>query len=548
MSHLLELLGRGLSGDIGDLLDRYFWSPQTRSIEELRSQCSQHPDWPDLHFQLGVAYLRAVQLDEAVSYLTQACRRKPGYIAARLALASALEEKSDTAGALEQLKIANQTRPSEVPVLFAIGFCLEKLCRPGDAAEYYRDAIAREPSFVPARQRLAALDVYRGELDEAIRQYEDLCRIGADQGWVHGALGHLNYRAGRYAESIEHFQAAIVLEPENWALVDDEVESLIADGHIREAMERLHGLIEQQGPFPDLYARLADLYSRCGDDEAATKYYLSALDVQPNYLEATVKLGTHHLIFGRWERAAEAFHQAAELSEKLLTNYVGVGVAQLAAGKKGEAMNSFDLAAAVEPNGTLLLTEMARLQLKAAVGEEFERSFQVAQDAPVAEIELDNDDLLHRQIERHGEEVLRHPQHADLRYRYGVLLRSQGRLGEAMDEFAKAVEINPAYVRAIIKLGVTQQELGMVDQAVETFKKVLEVHPKFVDLHYRLGLLYTDRRQFAEAVRHMEAAADGAPDNDQVRAGLALSLQNMGLMDRAAATWRSLWKIHHAKA
>jgi len=74
----------------------------------------------------------------------------------------------------------------------------------------------------------------------------------------------------------------------------------------------------------------------------------------------------------------------------------------------------------------------------------------------------------------------------------------------------------------------------------------LDIAPSFVDLHYRLGLLYTDRRRFEEAARQMEAAVAGAPDNEQVRAGLALALQNMGLMDRAAATWRSLWKIHHA--
>ena len=207
----------------------------------------------------------------------------------------------------------------------------------------------------------------------------------------------------------------------------------------------------------------------------------------------------------------------------------------------------FELAAAIEPNSTLLLAEMARLQLKAAVADSYLRNFEAGKDVPVAEIDLDNDDLLDTQTQRHAEQVEQHPQHADLRYRYGVLLRAQGRLGEAIEQFAKAVELNPTYVQAIIKLGVTQQELGQSQEAVETFTKVLEIKPQFVDLHYRLGLLYTDRKQFESAVRETEVAAAGSPDNEQIRAGLALSLQNMGLMDRAAATWRSLWKLHHAK-
>ena len=231
----------------------------------------------------------------------------------------------------------------------------------------------------------------------------------------------------------------------------------------------------------------------------------------------------------------------------MLTTYVGMGVAQAGGGQQPRAMNSFDLAAAIEPNSTLLLTEMARLQLKAAVADQFLKSFQIDPAAPAAEIHLDNDDLLQKQIERHAEQVERSPGHADVRYRYGVLLRAEGRLGEALEQFRQAVEINPTYVKAIVKLGITQQELGMIDEAMETFQKALEIHPHYVDLHYRLGLLYTDRHQFEQAVRHMEGAADGAPDNQQIRATLALALQNMGLMDRAAATWRSLWQIHHAR-
>ena len=88
MSHLLELLGRGLDGEVGDMLDRYFWSPQTVAIEQLRRQCDKHPDWPDVQFQIGVAQFRAVQLDAAIGHLRQAVRSKPDYCAARLALAA----------------------------------------------------------------------------------------------------------------------------------------------------------------------------------------------------------------------------------------------------------------------------------------------------------------------------------------------------------------------------------------------------------------------------------------------------------------------------
>ena len=363
---------------------------------------------------------------------------------------------------------------------------------------------------------------------------------------VRTALAHLYHRAGEYDHAIEEYENAIALEPENWSLMDDEVESLVAAGRVPEAIERLHDLLQQQGEFPDLHVRLGDLYDETGNDEAALKHYHTALNIQPNFLEANVKLGTHHLICGRWDQAADAFHAAAELNDHALLSYVGLGVAQAASGDLEEAMNSFDLAASIEPNTSLLMTEMARLQLKAAVADEFLKGFQADEPGSQADVTLDHDDLLHVQIERHAAEVRRKPRHADVRYRYGVLLRAEDRTGEAMEQFRIATEINPTYVQALVKLGICRQELGQSDQAIKAFKRVLDINSEYVDMHYRLGLLYTDRRQFDLAVREMEAASDGAPDNTQVRAALALSLQNMGLMDRAAATWRSLWEMHQA--
>ncbi len=544
MSYLLQLLGRGLGSDLGEVLDRYYWSPQSCSLAELESRCASAGHDLQLHLQLGLAYIRSARLDDAIAHLRRLCHREPGSLAGRLALASALAEHGDLPEALDHLTIANQNHTGEPRVLFAIGFCLEKLQRGREAFAYYRDAVARDPRLVAARERLAALALANDDLDEAIRQYETLRFELAEQPWVRGALAMLYHRDGQHARSIEEFEAAIALEPENWALIDDQVESLVADGQVREAIERLHELIDDQGPFADLHCRLADLYSRIGDDKAAMQYYGLAIEFQPDYMEAKIKLGTHHLVCGRWDEAAEAFCEAGGINDRSMQNYVGMGVAQLAAGRRAEAMNSFELAAAVEPNSTLLITEMAKLQLKSAVAEEFIRSFSVPGDLPVAEVALDNDDLLHTQLARHADQVAARPGHADVRYRYGVLLRSEGRLAEALEQFTAAVEINPAYTQALIHKGITEQELGKTDETIETFKSVLDVKPHYVDLHYRLGLLYTDRREFDQAVEHMEAAAEGAADNEQIRAGLALSLQNMGLMDRAAATWRSLRKMH----
>jgi Tfp pilus assembly protein PilF len=82
-----------------------------------------------------------------------------------------------------------------------------------------------------------------------------------------------------------------------------------------------------------------------------------------------------------------------------------------------------------------------------------------------------------------------------------------------------------------------------VDEAVETFQRALRLHDKYVDVHYQLGLLFAQRAQFDLAVEQFEQAVAGNDRNIAFQANLALALQNIGLVDRAAATWRSICEL-----
>ncbi len=547
MSHILELLGRGVGEDLGDLLDRYFRVPPGEDIEVLRETCRREPEQGDCRRRLGVACLRAAEPAEAAEHLAAAVAAGPDDLGARLALATARDEQGRPAEALEQLTAAARLRPGEAPILFAKGFCLEKLNRPAKAAEAYTAALAADEDLLAARERLAAIAVLRAEPETAADQYRALRDACPETIGYRAALAHLLYRAGSHAEAVDEYETALAMEPENWALVDDEVEALVAEGEIERALDRLGALIEDQGPFPDLHVRAADLYSRRGDDDAAMAHYHAALNLQPDYLEATVRLGTHHLVNGRWEEAAESFHRAGELNDRVLLCYVGMGVAQAAMGERSDAMNSFDLASAVEPNSTLLLAEMTKLQLKSAVADAFANSFATNEQASADGLSLGADELLRRQVARHADEARRRPDHPDVRYRYGVLLRAGGRIVDAVEQFRHAVRLSPAFAKAWVSLGVCQQEMGLVAEAVSSFTQAMDIRREQIELHYRLGLLYTHRETFEQSVRQMEAAADGGTD-EQIRAGLALSLQTMGLMDPVAATWRSLWRMHRARA
>jgi len=160
------------------MLHQYYRCSNNESLDELERLSLTHPDRADVHYRLGVEYLRLLQCNKAIGHLGIACKYEPDNLSARLALAAAYDEMGQTEKALENLHIANQISPSIPSVLIAIGYCLEKLSRSNEAAEFYRDAIEQDSSLIVPRQRLAAIALLENNLTEAIEQYEYPCDSG----------------------------------------------------------------------------------------------------------------------------------------------------------------------------------------------------------------------------------------------------------------------------------------------------------------------------------------------------------------------------------
>jgi tetratricopeptide (TPR) repeat protein len=129
-----------------------------------------------------------------------------------------------------------------------------------------------------------------------------------------------------------------------------------------------------------------------------------------------------------------------------------------------------------------------------------------------------------------------------------LLLRQVGRYDEASESFRSAVAILPSYTKALIKLGVSLKECGRVDEAVAVFQKALQVEAPQVEQHYQLGLLFAQRSQFDLAAEEFEQVQLDPQLGGAFRANLALVLQNIGMVDRAAATWRSICDLGPADA
>ncbi len=546
MSYLLETLGRGLLANLYSAFDRHFAEIEGQTIEQLAQRVRNAPTSTDANLQLATGYLRDVRLAEARPLFEQLLRRPEAAQRAALGLACVYDELGQFDRAIEYLTQAAELDPGDPAIAFGLGFCHERRGDTVAAVRAYRAAIDRCPNLRNAHERLAAMAARRSDWSTAAEHYRQLAVLDpADQPTL-TTLGCLQLQQNLPAEAVETFQRALLIEPD--AAVDEHDRADQADDRqLAEAIQAVESLVGKYPGVTEFQVRLGDLYVKAGDDQRAVRAYRSALELQPDFLEATIKLGTQHLRQERFAEAAQQFNKAVELNDRLLATFIGLAVAQRCAGHQQDAHAAADLAASLAPNSTLLFGEATRLHLRAesdscaqSSGARLEP--QLDEDDEFGETADDCEQLLHEALRRHEQALARNPNYADLHYRHGLLLWHIGDRAAALRAFRAAVGINPCFGRALVKLGMCLREQGQTDEAFEAFRRALLVRADDLEIHYQLALLFAQRSQFELTLDQMEMRAD-PNESAAIRPNLTLALQNIGMIDPVAASWRSICEL-----
>lgn len=538
MSYLLESLSRGLLSGLLEVFSR-----QIPEVGEPRAALEQRrvqsPTSADVANRCGVANLRDLRLREARRAFEAALAIDASNQVALLGLACVHDARGQMQDAEQTLARARANDAGDPAVAFGIGLCRERRGNATGAAAAYRRAVELCPRLRNAAERLAAMAMRRGDWEAAVGHYERLAALEPGDVDVLLTAGCLQLRVERPQQAVETFQQALLIEPEAEPDATVGAADRTDASELDHAITTLESLVERYPGVTEFRVHLADLYAKAGDDQNAVAQYHAALDLHPTFLEATVKLGTQHLRRERYADAAHSFVRAAELNDRLLVAFVGLGVAQRAANCRSDADATFELAGSLAPNSTLLFTESTRLALKterrprAAV-------FALPDDDPYGE---DVDELLVEALRRYERTIQTRPRDASLRYRHGLLLRQLGRIDGAAQAFREAVASNPSYVKALIQLGIALREAGDEASAIEVFERVITPDAATIEMHYQLAMLYLQRSQFDLAVEQFERSVGESESERGVRETLALALQNAGMLDRATTTWNAICEL-----
>lgn len=291
---------------------------------------------------------------------------------------------------------------------------------------------------------------------------------------------------------------------------------------------QLEELLYHQPERPDLIAKQADVLSLLGATGEAISQYQRALHICPDFLEATIKLGTQYLQIEADHLAAREFNKAFEINDKIVDAYIGLAKAQKLAGLSSDALVTLSLAAAIQPNSSLLFAEAATLLFKAF----FSKNLQF--------FDSNDSNCKEAVIDAHRQEIKNQPQNPDLHYRMGILMMSIGRINNAIDSFKIALDINPTFARARSKLTICLFEAGQTDASMDLLTVPECIDKNTLVLYYKTALLYCNRVKFASSLINLDRYMEDNFTSTNSTLNISIVLQNLGLLDRVSSMWENL--------
>jgi tetratricopeptide (TPR) repeat protein len=130
----------------------------------------------------------------------------------------------------------------------------------------------------------------------------------------------------------------------------------------------------------------------------------------------------------------------------------------------------------------------------------------------------------------------------------GLLLAQTGRFEEAFAEFEKTRSLNPEFRGIHSNAGVALTGLGRYDEAAREFEAALRLEPESTEAHNHYGRLLLQQGRADEAISHFRKALETTPDHPMSHNNMGFALASQGKMAEAEAELRKSLTVDPANA
>ncbi|GET40205.1 DUF5672 family protein [Microseira wollei] len=543
-----------------------------QALECYQKAIQLQPDYGAAYNSLGILYKKLRQWNEAIECYQKAIQLQPDYAPACNNLGNAYREQGELEKAVYFFRRALEIKPDYVETHDNLGIALQEQGKLTEAIASYRRALQFNPNYANARCNLGLALLLAGELSQGFPEYESrferdepvrkLLSTPAWQGeplegedillWSEQGLGD-SIQFVRYALLLQQQGAKVTLAT-NSPLVRLFQECLISA--IPTVINQEQADVSDYKHHISLMS-LPQLFKTTPETIPAQIPYIQPPATIPPGLKLpntpAFKIGivwatsiTNIQLYHIKSIACNLFFQTFEYllnpgKIELWSLQVGADAAQIqpwlhinGVRDISNLLKDFvDTAAVIHQLDLVITVDTAVAHLAGAMGKPVwvllpfvpDWRWQLQrQDTPwYPTMELfrqtrwgDWASVLHQVKEKLGSALeiavkrqLQEDGEAD--YKLGVAYQKEGKLGEAIASYQKAIQLPPHRVEAYNNLGNIYHKQGKLDSAIACYQKAIELRPNLAQLHYNLGIVREEKGELDWAIACYQRAIQLQP-------------------------------------
>ena len=404
--------------------------------------------------------------------------------------------KREFVPAIRYLEKQLAAAPRDLKALNLMGIALTGAGKRDAANVRFREALALDPGFYPARKNLAINEYDSGRLEDARGHLEAVLKLAPDDAIANLYLAEIHYRAKRHRVALGYYakSGGRYAQDPLWTL--HYARGLLEGARTKDAVAVLDQLPPTDGAA--LFEAGVALGEAAAHADAARFFGAARTGYRDPYAAGfnqalmLIEAGEHEAAIGVVQELVAAGQARAELHNLASRAYLGAGRIQ-------EAYDALRQAIRLEPKAPEHYVDLALICVE---HDSFDLGLEIV-DIGLSQL----------------------PESSMLYLQRGVLLAMKGQMVEAEKEFETARRLAPDDSMAYAALGMVWMQSGQADKAVEVLRAELDRRQGHVVPYiFAVALLRSGvdpaAPEAAEAAAALRASIEANPDFSPSRAEL----------------------------
>ena len=338
------------------------------------------------------------------------------------------------------------------------------------AMEDLNKSIALYPNNYPDYIWRGRIYNLKGEYDRAIEDFNKATAINQNYDHAYWGRGEAYRLKGDLDKALVEFNKAIAINPNSYSAYASRGQTYAIKGTYDKAIEDYNKAIAINPNYSYAYTLRGNFYGLKKELDRAFEDYSKAIFLNPNDAFAYTWRGTIYILKGQNDRAFYDLNQAITIDPKSGKAYLYRGALYSDIGQNDKAIS--DLKTACE-----LGEEIGCEQLRKTYG-----------------ITARNPDASRKE--------------AFLFLKNGLDYSKKKQFDRAIQEFTKAINLEPRYTTAYYDRGCAYSGKGDHEKAIEDFSIAIAIDSSYANAYYNRGITYEKKSQMEKAKADFQKACD----------------------------------------